>query len=268
MDPQSQSRAAIRFGLFLLGLAFLAVVATGVIAFQVTTPPRGFIFWTITLFLCAVELVVGLLSVHSLTARRTTYRLSGAGTAIVYGMVGAYAVVGFISILLCSALRQPAGGSDHLFLGILAAETVLAFVIAALIYGYEIQAQVQARPSSQSRTLHAEYASSLKTAIHALHNVSLNDSEQNRSLAILVKKLERIGASLDHSHGGGIGSREGGFAAERTKELDPTIAEMVTQIVEAAAGLPPRGGADMQERLARMNDMAANLDATLDRIGL
>ena len=158
-----------------------------------------------------------ILTVNSMTKTHARYCPSGATLAITYGVVGLFAISGFLSIIIYWSVRDMNGSGDGFFIAALIGIFIFWFVIAALIYFFDLHSQVVAQPVKEKRAEHREFARSLNPILLAIRSVKSNDDERRKRLAIIIKNLESINVALAHSHGGGIGSLE----ASRSHPSDP-----------------------------------------------
>ena len=74
MTTEMSKRSPVKFLLTIIGLTAIAMLATALIGYLVTSSPRGFMVWVLIGFLCTVELLLSILTVNSLTKTRAQYR--------------------------------------------------------------------------------------------------------------------------------------------------------------------------------------------------
>jgi len=217
----------------IIGLTALTLLATVVFGYLVSAPPRGFMFWVSIGFVCTIEFLVGTLYINIYARNHCEYRPGGAIQAITYGIVGVYAVLGLISIILYGAARDATGGSDGVFAAIMLVLTTISFIAAVLLYAYDLHSQSLAKPMSDKRSEHRGYAVSLVPAFQALREITTDDYGFRRRLAIVEKKIQVVEVALSHSHGGGLGSWESGSTHPISPDQDQIIREGVCAIQHA-----------------------------------
>ena len=121
------------------------MLATAIIGYFVTTQPRGFMVWVLIGFLCTIEFLIGILTVNSMTKTHAQYRPSGATLAITYGVAGLFAISGLLSIEIYWSVRNTNGSGDGAFIAALIGIFIFWFIIAALIYFFDLHSQVVAQ---------------------------------------------------------------------------------------------------------------------------
>lgn len=223
MTTEMSKQSPVRFLLTIIGLTALAMLATALIGYFVTSAPRGFMVWVVIGFLCAVEFLLGILSVNSLTKARAQYRPSGATIAITYSIVGLFFISGLLSIVIYWSIRDTNGTKDGSFIAVLIGIFIFWFVIAALLYFYDLHTQVVARPVIEKRAEHRKYARSLNPILLAVRSIKTDNNDHRSRLSVITKKLEMIDVALAHSHGGGLGSWEAGRSHPPAPEQDKVI---------------------------------------------
>ena len=268
MTSDAQRPSPAKFILSIIGLTFLAMFSTAAIAYLVTSPPREFMFWVSTGFLCTIEFLVGIIWVNNFARARCEYRPSGATIAITYGIVGAFAASGLLSIIIYRIFRDADGTKDNVFTAVLMGITVFWFIIAALLYTYDLHTQGVARPALLKRTEHRGYARSLKHILAALREVRMSDDGHRTRLAVIAKKIETLDAALSHSHGGGTGSLEAG----RSHEIAPEQDQVIQQGIQTIQGIVPRLAAasqsDAETAVTEIEQCVARMSFAVDALGL
>lgn len=268
MTTDTQRPSPAKFVFSIVGLTFLAMFATAAIAYLVTSPPREFMFWVSTGFLCTIEFLVGILWVNIFARARCDYRPSGATIAITYGIVGAFAASGLLSIIIYWISRDADGTKDNVFTAVLMGITVFWFIIAALLYTYDLHTQGVARPALLKRAEHRGYARSLKPILAALRDFrTVNDGHRMR-IAVIAKKVETFDAALSHSHGGGIGSLEAGRSHEITPEQDQIIQQGIQTIQGILPRLSSESQSDTEVALTEIEQCVSRMSVAVDALGL
>ena len=249
----------------LTGLAILAVATPMTVAMLVTEAPRGFIFWMLTMFLCFAELAIYGLAMGALAAKAGKPRTSGASAILLWMIVAAYLAVGLVTILIYWAVRDSENPPDKVFAAIFGAITVAFFILAGLVRTWDLYFQGMERPVMERRAEHARKARSLAPLMARIRALPLEGDD--RVLADrMVKRLETAETALKHSHGGGLGSHEGGAqhvvdpAAEadmdaRIDDLDGVVAQLES------------GGVDA-DGLAKLESVARSVEALVTALDL
>ena len=267
MTTERSKQSPTGFLWTVIGLTTLAVIATALIGFFVTSAPRGFIVWVMIGFLCAVELLVGIITVNTLAKTRSQYRPNGATIAITYGIVGLFAVTGFISIVIYWAIRGSDGTKDGSFIAILLGIMIFWFIIAALIYTFDLHTQAVSQPVKEKRVEHRENARSIKPILTEILSLKTEDENQRKRLSLVTKKLETIDTALAHSHGGGIGSREAGHAHHTSQEQDKVITDgimvlgrILPRLSQGTQAEKDAALAEFEQNVTRMSVAVASID--------
>lgn len=250
------------------GLTALAILATALVGYFITSSPRGFMVWVTVGFLCLIEFLVGILSVNILTKARSQYRPSGATLAITYGIVGLFAASGVASIAIYWSVRDASGTKDGAFIAILMGIMVFWFIAAALIYAYDLHAQAITQPVTEKRIEHRDYARSLNPILLAVRSVRTDDNEIRNRLSTLTKRLEMITVALAHSHGGGLGSREAG----RSHPVAPDQDQVIQDGIGMMGGILPRlyrgTSGDMASALSEFEQCVTSVSSAVNSLGL
>ena len=268
MSQGPPKSGAVRFIVLIAGLTALAICTTIVIGYLVTSPPREFMFWVVVGFLSTVEFLAGILAINNLARMRHAYRPSGAVQAITYGTVGAFAVSGFISIIVYLSVRGPLETGESVFGAVMMGITVFWFIIAALLYAHDLRTQEVSGPTSDQRLEHHSYASSLEPILASIRAVSTGDDAQRKRLSVLTKRLETIEAALAHSHGGGIGSWERGQAHPSSPEQNQSIAQAVAAMSSIASRILTGTTAGNDSAIDELEGHVTALDTAVEALEL
>ena len=266
MSKESRGPAAVKFVLLVLGLTGVAIGATAAVAYVFSSPPRGAMFWFVTVFVCVIEFLAGILAVNILALSRAKYRPSGAILAITYVMVMLYAASGLIATVVYLALRREDGSNDSRFLAVFLLITLLWFIIVAVLYAQDLFSQDTTR--TEKRADHDRRARSLKTALSTIRAVRTDDDKLRARLAVLAKRLEGAEIALAHSHGGGVGSWETGKAHPLSHEDDKVLAECIDKIGEIADRIPLGNQEEVGPAISEMETCASRLSSKVDALDL
>lgn len=261
-------QSPVKFLLMIIGLTALAMLATALIGYFVTSPPRGFMVWVVVGFLCAIEFLAGILSVNILTKARSQYRPSGATLAITYGIVGLFAASALSSIVIYWSIRDANGTKDGAFIAILMGIMVFWFIVAALVYAYDLHSQITARPAIQKRAEHREFARSLNPILLAVRSVKTDDDERRNRLSIITKKLEMIDVALGHSHGGGLGSWEAGRSHPVAPEQDQVIQDGIGMMGGILPRLSKGTSVDVEAALSEFEECVQRVSTAVNSLEL
>lgn len=245
-------------------VTLMCIMVTWAAAFIITSPPRGFLFWTTCGFLTFIQFVAGMMSVNLLLRSKSAYRPSGATMAIVYALIGIYAIVGIISIIIFRLFfYQEDGAGDASFGAVLAIETVAFFSIALLVYVYDLHTQASEKPATENKEKHRKAGVSLDAVIGQIKTIKLEDDKLSERLRQLTKHLEGSSTSLKHSHGGGVGSWEGGKQNSVSETLANDIQEQTDKLLLAISTLQKQGAADdeIAEAVGKMEHCAFQCDS-------
>lgn len=268
MSFQVQEPRPLKFILTILGLTAIAMATTAAVGYLVTDPPREFMFWIGMGFLCTVEFLFGILAVNTFARSRCEYRPSGAILAISYGIIGAFALSGLLSIIVYSIVRDDEGSRDGAFTAVMMALTVFWFIVAFLLYAYDLHAQAVARPAKEKRAEHKNYARSLAPLLSALRAFKTTDDGVRTRVSIALKKLESIDGALSHSHGGGIGSWEGGRQHPSPSGEDQSIQEGIGILLRLATEFSDGTATGVGAALNELEQCVERVSRALDQIEL
>ena len=223
-EPSAEGKPdQIKQVLTILACTGFAILATILIGYVVTEPPRGFMYWVAVGFLCLVEFLVGALAINQFSRASCQYKPSGAILVISYAIIGSFAVTGIVAITIYWLIRDENGSHDAIFTAVLMILTVCWFGIAALLYANDLRSQVQMKPVLEKREEHRSFAISLSPILSQIRSLDLKNDSQRSQLDRLQKKVETLSTALKHSHGGGLGSIEAG----RSHPLDPRQEEII-----------------------------------------
>lgn len=246
----------------MIGLAVLAIIATASVAYFVASPPRGFIFWISTGFICFVEFLAAIIAISTFTETRYGLRPSSATRAIIFGVVVAYAVTGLASILIYSVARGENGDSDGRFLAAIIGISIFWFVIAAILYGYDLFSQSAARPVAEKRFDHGKQARSLNGILFTVRALSISDDALRTRLSIIVKNLEGVELALAHSDGGS--SHQGsGISGADSAISDTVLTESIGEIGKMTALLSNGKPESYEAVITDLEGQTANLQSAV-----
>jgi hypothetical protein len=243
----------------LIAIGLVSSVTTIVVGYMIGPTPLGFIGWLLIGFLCFIELLLCIIGINALVGRKRRKRPSGAVLLITYGVVFVYAGVGLTSIILYSVVRPETGAGDRSFLAILLAETVLAFIIVTIFYAYDLFLASASETMIRARDHDLDSSRTVRGILAALSDLVLSNEDLLARRERLVKKLSKAETALAHSHGGGVGSREGGWQ-------HPDDSEAVAAADDAIRGLDGTStllAGEDEEGLARRFDDLERLTARL-----
>jgi hypothetical protein len=262
-----QKAASFRLMLTILGIGLLAAITTIYVGHTLCDRNPGFMGWMTIGFLCLIEFLATILMINGLFGKKRRRRPSGAILLITYGVLGAYAVLGLVSIIGYSAIRDGDGSGDSSFVAILIAETVLAFIAVAIFYAYDFYVASSSQELLGRREHHAVKSRSLKGALVVLNELVLTDAGLLQRRDVLVKKLRAFETALGHSHGGGVGSREGGWQHPLDPGADQAIDDSVSKL-NSVSGRMVSEGADVAQLIAEMERTATGLHSALNSLQL
>ena len=268
MTTDIQRQTPMKFLLAVIGLTASAMFVTATIGYLVTEPPRGFMWWIGVGFLCTIEFLAGILTVNIFARARCQYRPSGATLAITYGIVGAFAASGLLSILIYSIVRDKEGTKDGVFTAVLMAITAVWFIVAFLLYAYDLHRQAIARPSQEKRAEHQGYSRSLVPILSAIRALKTDNNERRTRLAIIAKKLEKLCGSLAHSHGGGTGSWETGQSHPVAPEQDQEIRENIEGIGRITHQITTGESTDIDSAMTQIEQGVTRISSAVNTLGL
>lgn len=225
-------------------------------------------FWVGVGFLCLIEFLAGILTINIFARARCDYRPSGAILAISYGIIGAFAASGLLSIAAYWVLRDDEGSKDGVFTAVIMVITVFWFIVAFLLYAYDLHFQAIARPAKEKRAEHKNYSRSLAPLLSALRAFQTTDDKIRTRVSIALKKLESVDGALSHSHGGGIGSWEGGRQHPSSSGEDQALQENIENLVSLAPQLSGGATTDAGATLAELEQCVEKVSRSLDVIEL
>lgn len=266
-DNAPDKWVAFRFVALILGVTVLVMGATLGVGMLVTTAPRGIMFWYGWGFAMFVEFLIGMFTANLFARQRSRYRPSGATMMMVYIVIAIYAVLGMASILVYVGLRDENGASDPIFFAVMIVVSLIAVVLVAVVYGYELFFQGKMAPVLEKRREHAGKALDLGIVLSTLQSGRAPTDELITRRGRVAKRLEAVQTALAHSHGGGVGSYEGG----RGHELDPAaereLASAAAQIEELAHSLPAEADG-YAEGLAQLERLTTKMENAVTRLGM
>ena len=266
MDENAKT-ASFWFMLVILAIGLVATVTTIYVGHALTDPP-GFMAWMTIGFLCFIEFLVTVLGINGLVGKRRRRRPSGAILIVSFGVVGIYAAIGLLSIIVYNVLRDSAGSDDSRFVAVLVAETVIAFIIVTLLYAYDFFIASASQALIDAREHHAAGGRSIRSVLGALKSLQLAEPELLQGCERLTKKLQRLETALAHSHGGGVGSREAGWQHPRDPNTEAMVDNTVGGLNAAGARLTAMGAEGAATAIEEMDRLAAQLESALDSLQL
>jgi hypothetical protein len=258
----------MKFVLAVIGLTATAILVTATGGYLVTEPPRGFMVWVGIGFLCTIEFLAGILTVNIFARARCEYRPSGAILAITYGIIGAFAASGLLSIVVYWVLRDSEGSKDGAFTAAMMAITVFWFIVAVVLYAYDLHSQAVARPSKEKRAEHKNVAKSLAPLLSALRAFKTTDDSVRTRVSVALKKLESIDGAFSHSYGGGMGSWEGGRQHPSPSGEDQTLQENAGRLASLAPRFSGGIATDVGSTLTEIEQCIETVSRSLDEVEL
>ncbi len=268
MTNEAQRQSSAKFVFSLLGLTLVALVTTSIIAYIVSSPPRGTVFWAVIGSICAVEFLLGVLSVNQFSRAQCQYRPSGATLSITYSIVGAFAVCNFISIALYRLLGDARGGSDGIFRAILMGIAALWFIVAVLLYSFDLHSQASAYAVKATRAKHQGYARSLGPVLTEIRSVRTDDDTHRSRLAVISKKLETIDVALSHSHGGGQGSWEHPSGLSVAEDKNQAVQDILVAIQQILPRLSGGNSSDIESAISDLEGCVTKASGAVRALGL
>lgn len=266
--------ATLTFMGMVLGITFLVVLVTIGVMYaigNVIFGDLGMMFWLLTGFLVFVESLVGLLSLNIFLRERCAFRPSGPTLMAVYFLVGVFFLVGLVSIIIYAVVRSQISvttGPDRIFFAIMALEVMVFFVITGFAYGYDLFFSGRERPIMEAREEHQRKALSVKSAISALDQLKLEDSESRLRVDAIRKRLSTVQQALDHSHGGAGYSYEEGRQGSLAPEDQQRLTDFVGQLEDAAFNLDSSSSEALNSSLDDMEKLAEKLTLVTGKMQL
>jgi len=265
METAKHPRTIYMIGMTSVIFVIVAGVTIGA-ALMMVEEDRGFLFWFTVGFLLFVELAIYAFALDGLTAKMRTTQTSTPALVASWGVLVIYGLIGLISIIIYSLVRDAEDPADKFFAAIMMIETAIAFVLVLATRSWDIFFQAGQAAVAEKREEHRAKSVSLKTVLIQLASVQRADPEQGIRLDKITKRLEGVEATLTHSHGGGVGSREGG----RTAAIDPAIEgqldSALLQLEGAVVGIS--SGDNQEQRLSEIEALTARLQGFISALQL
>jgi hypothetical protein len=139
-----------------------------------------------------------------------------------------YVLVGSASIIIYSVIREADKPADKSFVAIFIIETALAFLLILFIRSWDLFFQSGQAPFVARREAHRIKGMTLQPLLEEMRVLRISHPDLGVRLDRITKRLEAVHSSLLHSHGGGVGSPEGGC----THVIDPAVEEKMVTIIE------------------------------------
>ena len=251
-----------------LGITALAIAATLMMVFVFTEPPRGFVPWAIACVLTLIEATACAFVLTGTTQAKSPLRLSSVVWIGLSVLLGFYAVVEILSIIVYSSMRDHTSNSDVRFLAVLILETVVFFIVGAALACYDKSERVAEQPALARREMDSDAASSIREALDALRRFNPTDSQVMRRAEILSKRLYGAQTALEHSHGGGLGSYEQPVSPESGDATRRETAELVAALCGESAGLASHAPSEAIRSLTAMEEHVVRLENIVRKLGL
>ena len=235
-----------------LGLTALVMLVTILSGLLIASFSPSFMFWIAIGFLCFIEFIAGLFSVNHYARAKEQFQPSGATVAIVWVLIGLFAITGLLAIGVYWAIRDGEGSGDSAFAGVLIALTTGWSVIATILLSNDLRHQAVNQPVMETRAEHRRQAHSLVASLALLRGITVDDDRSRLRLDHLVKKLEMVDTALSHSHGGGVGAWESGRGADvppGSGDDIPTAVERITGLIQRISSAAPDDFAPCLENL-------------------
>ena len=268
MHQETQLQSPAKFILAILGLTAFAMLVTTAVCYIGTSAPRGFMFWIIWGFLCTSEFLVGILAVNVFARTRCEFRPSGAILSITYGAVVGFAATSLLSILVYYYLRDDKGSSDHIFTAFLVLLTAIWFIAVFVLYANDLHSQSVSRSVTEGRETHRQFAEDLKPILVALRKVHPENYEIRKRLDAIVKNLEVVSTATSHSHGGGIGSWEGGNLHRINPEQEQIILAGIANLTGTLRLISSDSSPEWATVITQLEQSVVGLTTAVSALGL
>ncbi len=251
--------------LALLVLVLTAVVmgVTVVTLYFVSPPPMGFVRLALMWFLCGVELIVGLMAMNALAPGARGERTSGALMANLSLLLVRYAVVGLIIIVLYSLFRSRDGSGDSLFCLFFFGGSTLYFALLVFTYGWDRAFAKESHRINEARAEHRDFATPLSAAARRLRSLTPADPGALVRVQALVKRIDTARTALQHSHGGGVGSREQQARVDLAQH-NAALDAAVGRVSDVSAAASAAAGEALQAAMNDLDGAVADLEARLE----
>lgn len=261
-NPRSTSTSLAITGMFLL-----AVIAAGIIIYLLTSPPRGFMTWVVGVFTYIVLFLAYASVMGAQLGKDKTERTSGAMRIILRVVVVGYVIAGILAIAIYAAIPDHTKTTDLNFSLILGVITILAFLVGGGLRLRSLNLQGEMREARETRQEHLVQALTLRPVTARLRSVKWQDDDLISRSARAVKRLETIETQLAHSHGGGIGSREGGRMHANSPDFNEKMERHMMSLDLIISGLE-RGGPECQSHMSNLEATLAQVEGLLSYQGL
>jgi hypothetical protein len=243
--------------LTLVLVLFLATLGASGIIYWALFPESSFLSRVIILFISFLEAVGFLVVITFLARSHGQPRVSGASRAIASTVIGVYAVVGLVTILVYGTVRTTTSGAhpDGKFIAILFAEAIICFIVSAFVLGMDLYAQGKGELQVEARSAHADFAESLGRARAALRNTRVLELPRMQRIEEILKVLTSQQTRLRHA------------PVSTQQALESDLGPLVGQIEHLAIHLPP-DGTGLDEALEALAFACGRLDQGLAELKL
>jgi hypothetical protein len=249
-------------------LSVIAILATALIGYFVTSFPRGLIVWSTITLLCVIEFFFCILSINILLTNRSRYKPSGATLAITYGIIFLFGLSDIITIIVYRFLRNFSGTKDTAFIAILIGLMIFWSIIASIIYANDLRTKATFQPVIQKRAEHRQLAQLILPLINTIRSIKAKSDVDRVRLSILIKNLESINTSLSHSHGGGSGS----WDSPPLNQIPPNQEKIIQDnIFKISQNLPELSNNDANTYLPPLSEIeqcVTNISSIINNLGL
>jgi hypothetical protein len=181
-------------------ISAVLILTTLVIGYVVTVPPRSVLTWVVIVFLCVIELTLGIfLSLHAEAGApgKTSHPMS----SVLIGTVAFYAFVGLATIwLLYRYVKDLLPDFDRILISALALETVLFVVATVLLQRIDLSVQAKDALANQANRRAVDKGARISELIHLLRSIKPKDLDESQRVEYLIKGLESCEFQLQRSH--------------------------------------------------------------------
>ncbi len=249
-------------------MMLLTMGVTIAIGYSVTMPPRSLLVWITIHFICSVEFVASMLVLNHFVRSKVDNKPSGAAIVGLWRLLGIYLLVGIVAISAYSLYRPAVGNYDHYFAAGFASLTMAIFLVAVIVYSFDLFMGMKDVRIEQVRRMDKTLASYITPVISALEQLQLNDTEKLDKRQKLLRNLRTISMSLQHSHGGGIGSWESG-KIHQDPDARANIRMKITELQKDVDNLQQADYSDsMNVILDRMSHTIKQMDDLVTQLSL
>jgi hypothetical protein len=180
-------------------ISAVMILLTLAVGYMVTDAPRSLFTWVVIVFLCVVELALGIilsLQAASGTPGKISHAMSPAlvGSGVLYGFVG------LATICSLYAVRKSLENFDRVLISALVVETAIFVIALVLLQRVDLAVQPKDESARQANDRAVSKSARISEFVRLLRSIKPKNLEESQRIEYLIKSFESCEFQLQRSY--------------------------------------------------------------------